>query len=205
MNASMKREFGCTSVTVLGGTCSRPGSRKSGASSMSRSDIGAGNCGCARYLLFDSGSRQSAQRARRQSAPVAGARSASPARERGRRSGEWIRGERPSPDAPSRPRGTPPSAWARRNSSSMRSKRLDLCLVDRRHWEAGIGVADVCWRRVSPVDRRRQRRGRDTPDRHHPADENARRTRDHARSTSGSASRSFTSGRAASGSGRPAP
>ena len=47
MKASMKREFGCTSVTLLGGTFSSPGSRNSGASSISRSDIGAGNCGCA--------------------------------------------------------------------------------------------------------------------------------------------------------------
>ena len=42
MNASMKRPFACTSVTVLAGTCSSPGSRNSGAISINRSDIGRG-------------------------------------------------------------------------------------------------------------------------------------------------------------------
>jgi hypothetical protein len=55
MNASMKALLAGTRVTVFGGTESSPGRRKSGATAISRSDIGRGNCGSARSVSSGDG------------------------------------------------------------------------------------------------------------------------------------------------------
>jgi hypothetical protein len=58
-------------------------------------------------------------------------------------------------------------------------KTSTLCLADRQHGRAEVGVGDVRRRQFRRIELGRQRRVRDTFDRHDPADKNSRRTCDH--------------------------
>ena len=122
----MKREFGCTSVTLLARHVLEPGEQELGRQFHQAFGHRRGKLRMRQNLLFDRnlGATQPAYRRRLDRLQASFQRHQIGNAEN--ESFQWIRGERVSTNSPPRPHGIPPSTWARARPRRQSLETLDF-------------------------------------------------------------------------------